>query len=316
MQLTHVRVDTNRSGYWPAMPFKDPQAITKAGIATGVKKSKLPPAKAIVAGFLAGAYIAFAGLLATVVSAGLNPDIWGNFGTFITGAVFSLGLILVVLAGSELLTGNMALVPMAAMRGQVPFSKIWENFGWVIIGNLIGSLFVAYFLAVETGVVTGEFPLARLEGIAHAKGIEETEWQIFLRAMGCNWLVCLAVWMALAAEDVAGKILAIFFPIMAFVAMGFDHVVANMFFLPAAIFADVPDLTWWDAIHNWIFAFIGNLVGAVVFVAGAYWFLYGREEDAPHEKAAGDTARTGRPDSEVQLGPDAEAAADTALSRR
>ena len=88
--------------------------------------------------------------------------------------------------------------------------------------------------------------------------------------MGCNWLVCLAVWMALAAEDVAGKVLAIFFPIMAFVAMGFDHVVANMFFLPAAIFAGVDGIGWGDALHNWVFAFLGNLVGAALFVAGSY----------------------------------------------
>jgi hypothetical protein len=114
--------------------------------------------------------------------------------------------------------------------------------------------------------------------------VEETEWQIFLRAMGCNWLVCLAVLLALAAQDVAGKIIAIFFPIMAFVAMGFDHVVANMFFLPAAIFAGV-DLTWWDALHNWIFAFLGNFVGAAIFVAGAYWYLYARPE--PGEPTAG-----------------------------
>jgi len=127
-------------------------------------------------------------------------------------------------------------------------------------------------------VLTAELPLARLEEISRAKGIEETEWQIFLRALGCNWLVCLAVWMALSAEDIAGKVLAIFFPIMAFVAMGFDHVVANMFFLPAAIFANVPNLTWWDAVHNWIFAFLGNTVGAMVFVAGAYWYLYARGE--------------------------------------
>jgi formate transporter len=148
----------------------------------------------------------------------------------------------------------------------------------VLLGNLLGSLFVAYFLAVETGVVTAELPLERLGDIAMAKGVEETEWQIFLRALGCNWLVCLAVWMAFAAEDIAGKILAIFFPIMAFVAMGFDHVVANMFFLPAAIFAGVDGITWWDAIHNWIFAFVGNLAGAAIFVAGAYWFLYARGE--------------------------------------
>ena len=135
-------------------------------------------------------------------------------------------------------------------------------------------------------------------------------------AMWCNSFVYLAVLMALADEDVAGNILAIFFPIMAFVAMSFDHVDANMFYLPDAIFADVPDLTWWDAIHNWIFAFLGNLVGAAIFVAGAYWFLYGREEDKPEEKAAGDTARTGRPDRDVRLGAEAEAAEDTALTRR
>ena len=149
----------------------------------------------------------------------------------------------------------------------------------MLIGNLLGSLFVAYFLAVETGVITGELQLARLADIATAKGVEETEWQIFLRALGCNWLVCLAVWMALAADDVAGKILAIFFPIMAFVAMGFDHVVANMFFLPAAIFADVPGIGWGDAVHNWLFAFLGNLAGAAVFVAGAYWYLYARDSE-------------------------------------
>ncbi len=276
------------------MPFKDPQAIAKAGAATGVKKSKLAPPKAVVAGFLAGAYIAFGGLLALTVSAGLDPEIWGNLGTFFTGAVFSLGLILVIVAGSELLTGNMALVPLAAYKGQVPFRKVFENFGWVILGNLLGSLFVAYFLAVETGVVKNELTLARLESIAMAKGVEETEWQIFWRALGCNWLVCLGVWMALGAEDIGGKILAIFFPIMAFVAMGFDHVVANMFFLPAAIFADIPGIGWGDALHNWVFAFLGNLVGAMVFVSGAYWFLYGRDEPAK-DKGAGDVEpATGR----------------------
>ena len=99
--------------------------------------------------------------------------------------------------------------------------------------------------------------------------------------------------MALAATDVAGKVLAIFFPIMAFVAMGFDHVVANMFFLPAAIFAHVPDVTWWDAIHNWIFAFLGNVVGATIFVAGAYWYLYAREvQEEPGDTPSGEAART------------------------
>ena len=273
------------------MPYKDPKAITEAGTATGVKKARLAPNKALLAGFLAGAYIGFGGLLAITVSSGLDPERWGTLPTLFTGAVFTVGLMLVVIAGSELLTGNMALVPLALMRGKIKLKDLIGNFTWVLAGNLLGALFVAYFLGVQSGVLTADLPFQRLSGIAHSKGIEETEWQIFLRALGCNWLVCLAVWMALAADDVASKILAIFFPIMAFVAMGFDHVIANMFFLPAAMFAGVADLTWWDVLHNWIFAFIGNLVGAAVFVAGSYYYLYGRDEE---EAKPGDTPRQGR----------------------
>jgi formate transporter len=256
---------------------KKPPEITEAGIDQGAQKAKTSWDKALVASFLAGAYIAFGGLLAITVSSGLDEQIWGSLPTLFTGAVFSLGLILVIIVGSELLTGNMALIPAAAMKGRASLRDLSSNFGLVLIGNLVGSVFVTYFLAIETGVLTEAPQLARLEEIATEKAVEETEWQIFLRAMGCNWLVCLAVWLALAADDVAGKILGIFFPIMAFVAMGFDHVIANMFFLPAAIFAGV-DITWWDAVHNWIFALLGNLVGAAVFVAGAYWYLYARPE--------------------------------------
>jgi formate transporter len=284
--------------------FKDPKAIMAAGTKTGATKSQITPGKGLVAGFLGGAYIAFGGLVSIAVSSGLDPDTWGTLPTLFAGSVFAVGLVLVIIAGSELLTGNMALVPLAVMRGRATVAGLVSNFTWVLIGNLLGSLFVAYFLAVKAGVLTAELPLARLTAIAEAKGHTESAYQIFLRAMGCNWLVCLAVWMALGAEDIGGKVLAIFFPIMTFVAIGFDHVVANMFFLPAAIFADV-DLTWWDAIHNWIFAFLGNLVGAGIFVAGAYYYLYGREPepeagepgDAPdgaRSRASSATARSSR----------------------
>ena len=276
------------------MAFKKPPEITESGIETGATKAKLSWDKALVASFLAGAYIAFGGLVATTTTSGMDPKVWGTLPTFFAGSVFSLGLILVVIAGSELLTGNMALVPLAAFKGRVPVLSLFRNFGLVTIGNLLGALFVAYFLAVKTGVVTTDAVVTeRLGKIASAKGVEESELQIFLRAVGCNWLVCLAVWMALAAQDVAGKVLAIFFPIMAFVAMGFDHVVANMFFIPAAIFADVPGIDWWDAIHNWIFAFLGNLIGAAIFVSGAYWYLYAREEDEPGEASGGGVGAAG-----------------------
>jgi formate transporter len=273
------------------VPFKDPRANTAAGIEVGVTKSRLTMGKMMVSGFLAGAYIAFGGLVAISVSSGLDPKTWGTLPTLFTGAVFALGLVLTVVAGAELLTGNMAMVPLSAFGGRVSAKLVGLNFTVIFVANLLGSLFVAYFLAVKSGVVTDPLPLARLAGIAKKKAVEETDWQIFLRAVGCNWLVCLAVWMAMAAEDIAGKVLAIFFPIMAFVAMGFDHVVANMFFIPAAIFAHVPGVDWLDALKNWLFAFLGNLVGAAVFVSGAYYYLYGRDE--PTAAEAGSQAFAG-----------------------
>lgn len=280
------------------MAFKDPKATTRAGIQVGVTKSGLTIDKMMVSGFLAGAYIAFGGLVAISVSAGMDPKIWGTLPTLFTGAVFALGLVLTVVAGAELLTGNMAMVPLSMFKGRTSPKLVGLNFTVIFIANLLGSLFVAYFLAVKSGVVTDKLPLERLTAIARKKAVEESELQIFLRAVGCNWLVCLAVWMALSAEDIGGKILAIFFPIMAFVAMGFDHVVANMFFIPAAIFANAPGIDWLDALHNWLFAFIGNLVGAAVFVAGSYYYLYGRGQDDEQEQGAGDTERTGRYDGD------------------
>lgn len=269
------------------MATKEPAEIAQAAVATGVKKAELRWDKTLVGSFLAGAYIAFGGLVAISVSSGMDPKIWGTLPTLFTGAAFTLGLVLVLIAGSHLLTGNMLLVPISAMQGRLSWRDILTNFTLVMVGNLAGALFVAYFLAVQTGVIgsfgsdagaPGALTYERLASIAEAKGLHESSWQVFLRAVGCNWLVCLAVWLSLAADNVSGKILAIFFPIMAFVAMGFDHVVANMFFLPAAIFAGVPDLGWDDTLRNWLLAFLGNLVGAVVFVATSYWYLYLRNE--------------------------------------
>src|SRR3954470_23780421 len=239
------------------MAYKTPQETTEAAVESGVAKASAPFGKLMVGGFLAGAYIAFGSLLAIAVTSGMDTKLWGTLPTLVFGAVFSLGLILVILAGSDLLTGNMALLPVAALARRIRPSRIAVNWTVVLIANFAGSLFVAYVLAIKTGVIghaggssPGSLTFARLSGIATTKGITESDLQIFLRAIGCNWLVCLAVWLALAGEDLGGKILGIFFPIMAFVAMGFDHVVANMFFLPAAMFAHVPDITWGNVANN------------------------------------------------------------------
>ncbi len=272
------------------MSAREPAETAEVAVKAGVKKARRTWDQVLVSSFLAGAYIAFGGMVAITVSSGLDPATWGTLPTLFTGAAFTLGLVLVVIAGSDLATGNMMLVPLGAMRGKISPGDVVRNLTLVLVGNLLGALFVAFFLAVQTGVIGGTgaegsaaLTHARLEQIALDKATAHSAWQTFLRGVGCNWLVCLAVWMSLAATSVSGKILAIFFPIMAFVAMGFDHVVANMFFLPAAIFAGVPGLSWGDVLLNWLLAGTGNLVGAVVFVSTSYWYLF--LKDTPEEPA-------------------------------
>jgi formate/nitrite transporter len=258
------------------MAFMSPPEIYSATIDTGTAKAKAPPANLLVGGALAGAFIAFGGLFAIAVTSGLNPATWGTLPQLFTGAAFAVGLMLVIIAGAELVTGNVPAVTLAAAKGRTSWGRTGGYLAITTVGAFLGSVFVAYFLGVKSGILTGPDQLERLGAIATLKAHTETDWQIFLRGIGCNWLVCLAVWMALGAKDIGGKILAIFFPIMAFVAMGFDHLVANMFFLPAAHWAGVPGIGWGDIGRNLLFAGLGNAVGAVLFVGCAYWFLYGR----------------------------------------
>ena len=275
------------------MSAREPQEVAQVAASTGEKKVKRTWDRVLVSAFLAGAYIAFGGMVAITVSSGLDPETWGTLPTLFTGAAFTLGLVLVLIAGSDLATGNMLLVPLGAMHGKLDIGDVARNLGLVLLGNLLGAVFVAYFLAIRSGVIgsagadsgTAALTYERLADIALGKGTEYSAWETFLRAVGCNWLVCLAVWMSLAAKTVSGKVLAVFFPIMAFVAMGFDHVVANMFFLPAAIFAGVPGLGWDHTLLNWLLAGVGNLVGAVVFVATSYWYLFLKDssEDVARE---------------------------------
>ena len=191
--------------------------------------------------------------------------------------MFPVGLILVVLAGSELFTGNCMYMVTALLKGDGTLKGLVKN--WVVswIFNLVGALFVAYVLAFMTGIVspTGS-------GAAFAKTVVDTTiakmeltWtQAFLRAIGCNWLVCLAVYLAVASDDIVSKIAGIWFPIMAFVTIGFEHSVANMFFLPLGLFCGAA--TNWGAIflNNLVPVTIGNIIGGGIFVACLYWITY------------------------------------------
>lgn len=252
------------------MGFHSPPRIAQLTVEAGTRKATLPLRSMLVLGFLGGAFISLGYLLYIRVVAGM-PEEWGTFNTFLGAAVFPLGLILIIIAGGELLTGNMMAVSMAYLSRKVTIGRLLRNWFWITISNFIGALFVAYFFGHIAGLTEAEPYLHKTILVAQAK-IDQEFWGTLVSAIGCNWLVGLAVWLAYGAEDIGGKILAIWFPIMGFVAIGFQHVVANMFVIPAAIFAGY--FSWADYISNFIPVFIGNAVGGSMFVALVYWVAY------------------------------------------
>jgi formate/nitrite transporter len=287
------------------MVFHPPVAIVaKAGDA-GKYKVGLPAWNMLLRGFMAGAYIAMGGALATVCSTGIqavDPALrYGTasagFSQLITGAVFPVGLIIIVLTGAELFTGDAMLAPMAAFIHKISWASVINLWVWVYIGNLIGSIVYAYIMAYgpfsswdAAGAVTVTAFGTRAIAIASAKVSYisfAAQWSAFLKAIGCNWLVNLAVLLGICADDLIGKFFGIWFPIMAFVSSGFEHCVANMYFIPAGLFTQgfITDptkinagLTWvtmWT--NNLIVVTIGNIVGGLFFVGVIYWVAFRKE---------------------------------------
>ena len=266
--------------------FKSPVDTAKAISATAGAKDSAKIVNVILLSFLAGAYIAFGGLLAIVASAGFTQPV--GLSKFIFGAVFPVGLIIVVLAGSELFTGNVMFMTIGVLDGSASVGGLAKN--WVIswIFNFVGALFVAYVLAYMGGIT---FTAAEVGSKAYnttapfmtkAIGVAEPKVKMdftvaLIRGIGCNWLVCLAVWLANASDDITGKILGIWFPIMAFVCIGFEHSVANMFFIPLGWFCGAH-ISWYYIITaNLIPVTIGNIIGGALFVACIYWYTYLKE---------------------------------------
>ena len=196
-----------------------------------------------------------------------------NGSKFVFGAVFPVGLMLVVLAGSELFTGNVMYMVMGVLDGKASVGGLCKN--WVLswVFNFVGALFVAYVLAYMSGIATDPVIAAGATKVAAAKvGLS---WDVALiRGIGCNWLVCLAVYLALASDDIIGKIFGIWFPIMAFVTIGFEHSVANMFFIPLGMFLGADGVNWATALGNIIPVTIGNIIGAAIFVGCIYYITY------------------------------------------
>jgi len=271
----------------PALEDKAPKTIAETVAQTvGVAKATSPWLTVFVLGILAGAYIGFGGLLSTTVTFDMAAR-WGvGFTKILGGAAFSVGLMLVVIAGAELFTGNNLMVSSVMMK-EITFSTMLKRWGVVFLANFIGSIIIAFVFYFSGLWKTGDGALgAAAVKVAYNK-VSLSFGEALWRGIGCNWLVCLAVWMALAARQIIGKIFAIFFPIMAFVAIGFEHSVANMYFIPTGILlmngagiTNVPGmdpniLCWVNFLwRNLLPVTIGNIIGGAVFVGMSYWGAY------------------------------------------
>ncbi|MCD6486694.1 MAG: formate/nitrite transporter family protein [Syntrophobacterales bacterium] len=289
------------------MAFNPPAKMVALVGNAGVGKAKLSVFNLLLRGFMAGAYIAIGGALCTVCVTGVAAHLGPGIAKLIGGAVFPVGLIAIVLTGMELFTGDCMIVPMAAMMKKITWSAVMRNWVWVYIGNLVGSLAYAYLMAVgpfvsgqadgtmavnafgmtAVGIAAGKILGYKAVGIA---GL----WSCFMKAIGCNFLVNIALLLAITADDVVGKFFGIWFPIMAFVASGFEHCVANMYFLPAGKFLSdwYPaviakkgglllangGLSWSDIwLWNLIPVTIGNIFGGFLFIGVAYFLMFRKD---------------------------------------
>jgi formate/nitrite transporter len=269
-----------------------PPRIALACESAGTAKAGRDAATLIVLGVLAGAFIAFGAVFMTVVLTGSAELPWG-VARLLAGVVFSLGLILVIVGGAELFTGDALMVVAWASR-RIASGALLRAWLLVYAGNIAGALGTAalLFLAGEHEFARGALGKTALT-IASVKAALPTV-QLFILAVLCNVLVCLAVWMSFGARSTADKVAVIVPPIAAFVAAGFEHSIANLFLLPyglaikawaapefwAAIGqapADYPQLTLANVIHNVAVSTVGNLVGGSLMVGAVYWFVYLRK---------------------------------------
>jgi formate transporter len=270
-----------------------PQEVAERAEEVGVRKCCLPFWPLLTLAILAGAFIALGAIFSTTVSAGTAGVLPFGITRLLSGIVFCLGLVLVIVGGAELFTGN-ALISMAWASGTVSTPQVLRNWSIVYIGNLIGAVATAVFLYLSRqytfgGGVVG---LAALEIARTKTGLGFV--QAVVLGILCNALVCLAVWLCLGARSTGDKILAIVFPISAFVAAGFEHSVANMYFIPIGLFiktdstflttigksaADYTSLTWASfVLVNLLPVTLGNVIGGVVLVGLTYWFIYLRPQ--------------------------------------
>lgn len=259
-----------------------PQQIAERVQSVGVTKARLPLLSMIMLGMLAGAFIGLGALYFTLVVS--DPQMSFSAGRVLGGVCFSLGLLLVVVAGAELFTGN-NLLAMAWADGQVTTGELLRNWTVICVANFVGAagLALLVFLSGHAGINGGAVGRTYLAIAAAKSTMPLTE--LFFRGVLCNVLVCMAIWMALAGRSVVDKFIAIVLPISAFVAAGFEHSIANMYFFPLALMlkasgAGLPPgaeaITMYAMLRNLGPVILGNIVGGSVLVALVYHVIYRR----------------------------------------
>ena len=266
-----------------------PQEIARTAEEVGVRKANFDLLSLFTLAVLAGAFIAFGAIFSTVVAAGAQ-DLPFGIVRLLSGIVFSLGLILVIVGGAELFTGN-AIIVMAWAARRIPTVRLVRNWAVAFAGNLVGGVGTA-----ALNVAAGQYKMGGGAVGQTALKIAEAKCALpFGEALALgvlsNTLVCLAVWLCLGTQRTSGRILAIVFPIAAFVASGFEHSIANMYFIPVGLFvkylgassfwqvsglapADFPSLTLEGFVMNLVPVTIGNVIGGGVLVSLVYWFVY------------------------------------------
>jgi len=271
----------------PDLEDRTPRTIAETVASTiGVGKTTSTWFTVFVLGVLAGSYIGFGGLLSASATFDLAAKMGVGFSKIVAGATFSLGLMLVVIAGAELFTGNNLMIS-SVMSKEITVESMLKRWALVYAANFIGAALLALLFYFSGLWKAGGNALGITAVDLAVRKVSLSFGEALVRGIGCNWLVCLAVWMALAARQTAGKILAIFFPIMGFVAIGFEHCVANMYFIPVGILlkqvgglgassgVNADTLSWFSFIwKNLLPVTIGNVGGGAVFVGMSYWGAY------------------------------------------
>ena len=273
-----------------------PPEIARKAEAIGVQKTRLDTPSLLALAVLAGAFIAFGGMFATTVLAGADGVVPFGISRLLSGLVFCLGLILVVVGGAELFTGNTLMV-MAWAAGEVRLREMLRAWLIVFIGNFVGAIGTAGLVFLSGQYLSGKGSVAAVAlNIALNKVTLSFDHALFLGIL-CNVLVCLAVWLAFGARTTSDKVLALLFPVSAFVVAGFEHSVANMYLIPLGLFikawapaalwaqvgstaASYAALTWPAFFVSLIPVTLGNIIGGGALVGGVYWFIYLRPRRA------------------------------------